>query len=137
MGRVGRRRRERLLNDLGHLGVRYGSRPAHPRLVPQARDALLHEAATPLPDRMLMHAQLRRDDLIRHACGAAQNHAAAIRQGARDPVSTHLPLQIRPFFLAEHHRRHRAANATAHQKNLLTSHAEDTSVMICTSVPED
>ncbi len=100
MGRIGRRRAERLLNDVGHRLVRDGPRPPRPRLVPQAHEALLHEAAPPLPDGMLMHAKLRRDDLIRYACGAAQNHAAAIRQGARDPVPTHLPLQIRPFCLA-------------------------------------
>ena len=64
----------------------------------------------PLPDRMLMHPELRCDDLVRQALGAAQDHPAALRQGARDPVPAPLPLQIRSFFLVEYQSRHRAAN---------------------------
>ena len=100
MGRVGRRRAERPLNDLGHRLVRDGPGPAQPRLVPQACEALLHEAAPPLPNGMLMHPEFRGDRLARQPRGAPQNHVAALRQRVRNPVPAHLPLQITPFCLA-------------------------------------
>ena len=135
MRRVGRRRAERPLDDLGHRLVRDGPRPAQPRLVPQAREALLHEAAAPLPDGMLMDPEFRGDRLARQPRGATQNHAAALRQGARNPVPAHLPLQIRSFCLASHHRRPRAANTTTQQQALLISSSNGNSLMSWTSVP--
>ena len=119
MGGIGRRGCERSLDDAGLLLVRDGPRPARSRRVPQAGDAVLHEAPPPLPDRMLMHPEFRGNDLVRHARGTAQDHAAALRHRARDPVPVHLALQIRPFFLAEHQRRYRA---TTHDPSVPPPH---------------
>ena len=90
MGRVRRRRAERPLDNLGHLIVRERSRPSRPRLIRQAVDALLQEAAAPLADRVLVHADLGCHRLVRQAVCAAQDHAAAIGDRARDPAASSL-----------------------------------------------
>ena len=89
MGRVGRRRLQRPLDDLGHLLVRE-PRPSRTRLIRQPVDALLQEAAAPLADRVLVHAEFDCHRLIGQAVCAAQDHAAAIGQRARDPAASSL-----------------------------------------------
>ena len=107
MGRLGRRRLQRPLDDLGHLFVRERPRPSRPRLIRQPLDALLQEAAAPLADRVLVHAEFGCHRLVRQAVCAAQDHAAAIGDRARDPAASNLTLKIRPFFIAQNqdHRR--------------------------------
>ena len=56
--------------------------------------------------------------LIGQAVCAAQDHAAAIGQRARDPAASSLTFKIRPFFIAQNQDRHRPANATCHRKDL-------------------
>ena len=118
MGRVRRRRAERPLDNLGHLIVRERPRPSRPRLIRQPLDALLQEAAAPLADRVLVHAEFGRHRLVGQAVCAAQDHAAAIGDRARDPAASSLTLKIRPFLIAQNQGRHRPANATCHRKDL-------------------
>ena len=118
VGRVGRRRLQRPLDDLGHLFVRERPRPSRPRLIRQPLDALLQEAAAPLADRVLVHAEFGCHRLVRQAVCAVQDHAAAIGDRARDPAASNLTLKIRPFFIAQNQDRHRPANATGHRKDL-------------------
>ena len=89
-----------------------------PRLIRQSLDALLQEAAAPLADRVLVHAEFECHRLIGQAVCAAQDHAAAIGQRARDPAASSLTFKIRPFFIAQNQDRHRPANATSHRKHL-------------------
>ena len=118
MGRVRRRRLQRPLDDRGHLLVRERSRPSRARLVRQPLDALIEEAAALLADRVLVHAEFDCHRLVGQAVRAAQDHAAAIGQRARDPAASILTFKIRPFFIAENQDRHRPANATCHRKDL-------------------
>ena len=67
MGGVRRRRGERPLDNLGHPIVRERPRPSRPRLVRQAVDALPQKAATPLADRVLVHAEFPRHRLVGQA----------------------------------------------------------------------
>ena len=118
VGRVGRRRLQRPLDDRGHLLVRERSRPSRTRLIRKSVDALLQEAAAPLADRVLVHAEFECHRLIGQAVRAAQDHAAAIGQRARDPAASSLRFKIRPLFIAQNQDRHRPANATCHRKDL-------------------
>ena len=118
MGGVRRRRLQRPLDDLGHLVVRQGPRPSRPRLIRQPLDALLQEAAAPLADRVLVHADLGGHHLVRQAVCAAQDHAAAIGDRARDPAPSSLTLKIRPLFIAQNQDRHRPASTTRHRNDL-------------------
>ena len=116
--RVGRRGFQRPLDDRGHILVRERSRPARTRLIRKSVDALLQEAAAPLADRVLVHAEFECHRLIGQAVCAAQDHAAAIGQRARDPAASSLTFKIRPFFIAQNQDRHRPPNATCHRKDL-------------------
>ena len=118
MGGVRRRRAERPLDNLGHLIVRERSRPSRTRLIRQPLDALLQEAPAPLADRVLVHAEFGCHRLVGQTVCAAQDHAAAIGDRARDPAASSLTLKIRPFFIAQNQDRHRPANATCHRKDL-------------------
>ena len=118
MGGVCRRRGERPLDNLGHPIVRERPRPSRPRLVRQAVDALLQKAAAPLADRMLVHADLGRHRLVGQAVCAAQDHAAALRHRTRDPVAADLPLEKRPFLIAQNKGRHRPPTTTRHRNDL-------------------
>ena len=118
---VRRRRAERPLDNLGHLIVRERSRPSRPRLIRQPLDALLQEAAAPLADRVLVHAEFGCHRLVRQAVCAAQDHAAAIGDRARDPAASSLTLKIRPFFIAQNQDCHRPPSTT-HHRNDLHSH---------------
>ena len=116
VGRVGRRRLQRPLDDRGHLLVRERSRPSRTRLIRQPLDALLQEAAAPLADRVLVHAEFDCHRLIGQAVCAAQDHAAAIGQRARDPAAS--SSRYDRSFIAQNQGRHRPANATCHRKDL-------------------
>ena len=121
VGRVGRRRLQRPLNDCGYLLVRERSRPSRTRLIRKSLDALLQEAAAPLADRVLVHAEFECHRLVGQAVCAAQDHAAAIGDRAPDPaqhLASSLTLKIRPFLIAQNQGRHRPANATCHRKDL-------------------
>ena len=109
---------QRPLDNLGHLLVRERSRPSRTRLIRKSVDALLQEAAAPLADRVLVHAEFDCHRLIGQAVCAAQDHAAAIGQRARDPAASSLTLKIRPILIAQNQGRHRPANATCHRKDL-------------------
>ena len=98
--------------------VRERSRPSRTRLIRQSVDALLQEAAAPLADRVLVHAEFDCHRLVGQAVCAAQDHAAAIGDRARDPAASSLTFKIRPFFIAQNQDRHRPANATCHRKDL-------------------
>ena len=65
VGGIGRRRLQRPLDNLGHLFVRERPRPSRPRLIRQPLDALLQEAAAPLADRVLVHAEFGCHRLVR------------------------------------------------------------------------
>ena len=118
MGGVRRRRAERPLDNLGHLIVRERSRPSRPRLIRQPLDARLQEAPAPLADRVLVHAEFGCHRLVRQAVRAAQDHAAAIGDRARDPAPSSLTLKIRPFFIVQNQDRHRPASTTRHRNDL-------------------
>ena len=118
MGGVRRRRAERPLDNLGHLIARERSRPSRPRLIRQPLDALLQEAAAPLADRVLVHAEFGCHRLVRQAVCAAQDHAAAIGDRARDPAASSLTLKIRPFFIAQNQDCHRPPSTTRHRNDL-------------------
>ena len=118
MGGIGRRRLQRPLDNLGHLLVRERPRPSRPRLIRQPLDALREEAAAPRAHRVLVHAEFGCHRLVRQAVCAAQDHAAASGQRARDPATSSLTPKIRPFFIAQNQDRHRPANATGHRKDL-------------------
>ena len=137
VGRVGRRRLQRPLDDRGHLLVRERSRPSRTRLIRKSVDALLQEAAAPLADRVLVHAEFDCHRLIGQAVCAAQDHAAAIGQRARDPAASSLTLKIRPFLIAQNQGRHRPANATCHRKDLPNPIPMATCIMLSTSIPDD
>ena len=53
-----------------------------------------------IADRVLVHAEFDCHRLVREAVCAAQDHAAAIGQRARDPAASSLTFKIRPFFIA-------------------------------------
>ena len=118
MGGVRRRRAERPLDNLGHPIVRERSRPSRPRLIRQPLDARLEEAPAPLADRVLVHADLGCYRLVRQAVCAAQDHAAAIGDRARDPAPSSLCLQKRPLLIAQNQRRHRPAHTACHRNDL-------------------
>ena len=79
---------QRPLDDLGHLVVRQGPRPSRPRFIRQSVDALFQEAAAPLADRVLVHAEFGRHRLVRQTVCAAQDHAAAIGHRASERRQT-------------------------------------------------
>ena len=90
MGGVRRRRAERPLDNLGHLIVRERSRPSRPRLIRQPLDALLQEAAAPLADRVLVHAESRlpppcSSGRLRSAGSCGSDRRSSARPGGVEP----------------------------------------------------
>ena len=69
-------------------------------------------------DRVVVHADLGCHRLVCQPDCAAQDHAAAIGERARDPAAVSLTLKIRPFYIAQNQNRHQPANATRHRKDL-------------------
>src|SRR4029453_14379437 len=97
-------RAQRALDHCRDLIVVDRPRPARSGLVQQTLDTIAQEAPPPLADGMLVHAQLRRDDLAWDAISAPKNDPAPLRHGPRYPPSPNLPFQIIPLFGAQYQR---------------------------------
>ena len=100
-------------------------RAARPGGVRQPVDAVPHEAAAPFADRPPVDTQFRRNLLVRHTLGAAQDDAAAFGQGTRHLPSAGPAFQERPLRPARDQGRHRPANSTCHPGNLLSHNPDD------------
>ena len=88
--------------------------------VRQSVDAVPHEAAAPFADRPPVAPQFRRNLLVRHTLGAAQDDAAAFGQGTRHLSPAGPAFQEGSLLPARDQGRHRPANSTCHPGNLLS-----------------
>jgi hypothetical protein len=97
---------------LGFLVQRRGQEPGDPLIVDRARlaraqfvvqtrDALLDEAAAPLADGRVGHAEPLRHGAVGDAIGTCQNQAGALHQPGRQRPRPGERRQLHPFVLAE------------------------------------
>lgn len=88
-------------DDLSHLGVRDGSWPTCAIFVGQSVNAILHEPAAPLANRVLVDAKAFGNIFALQALRAQQNYPASIRQRARRLVPTHMRFKKIPILVAQ------------------------------------
>jgi hypothetical protein len=75
---IRRRRAERALDHGGDLIIIDRSRPPWTSLIQEALDAILQKTPTPLPDRILVNAQLTGNRFAGRAIRTPQNNPAAV-----------------------------------------------------------
>ena len=88
-------------------------------------------------DRVLVHAEFGCHRLVRQAVCAAQDHAAAIGDRARDPAASSLTLKIRPLFIAPEPGPPSAGQYHEPSERPPKSNSDGQYIVLATSVPGD
>jgi len=110
------------LDHLCHLLIGDRARTARPVLVGEPLDAVLHEPAAPLADRVFVDTKALGYLLALQAVCTKKDHPAAVRQRPGRAVSSHLSFEKQALLHAQYHRiRHSALHCINRPKKSLKS----------------